>query len=329
MSRPSRSPATFAWLAAFLLVLAVGCGRSRLPAPTSPDGFGGAAPLALGRAADAPAEGAGFYPLELGTAWHYTGRARFVEMIEGAPPAVVFDETRTMDGEIICVESLAGRDYVVERRLTREGGMEYVEYLRNREDPSGLYQADVAINSAPSCAVDGAVAVRPGAESGSGAAPRLNLGGLAPDRRLRVEAAAREVERRLGPLRAMLPIALASGRPGGVAAGEITRLRYPLHRGQRWVIRDEPDFLFESWDEGMTVLDTPSGRFPAHRIRVGSNLFGPDDVVELFYSRSGFLGLSVHMLTPETDDSGNPVGLLAYDDVLRLESLSLAGPGPR
>ena len=328
MSRPARSFAAFVCFVSSLLLLAAGCGRSRLAAPTSPASAGAAVSSALGRPADAPAEGAGFYPLDLGDRWHYAGRAVFTEVVAGEPSNILYDEARSVDGENVCVESLLGRDYVIEQRITHSAGSDYAEYLRNREDSSGLYEADVAINTAPACVADGAVAVRAAVPSSS-VPPRLDLRPLSPARRLRVEAAAREVERRLGPLRAILPIAVASARPGGVAAGEITRLRYPLHRGQRWVVRDDPGFLFESWDDGMTVLDTPAGRLPAHRVRVNSSLFGPDDFVELLYGRSGYLGLNVHLRTPETDESGNVVGTVLYDDVLRIVSLSLASHGPR
>src|SRR5207249_1892146 len=70
-----------------------------------------------------------------------------------------------------------------------------------------------------------------------------------------------------------------SAPPRGLAAGELIRLRYPLHPGQSWNIREDP--LFTATVEGVDALDLAPGRLTGFRTRYTSDLFGPHDRVHL------------------------------------------------
>lgn len=319
-----------------LSLLGAGCSPSRMPTMSPVEGDGPAS-AALTRAVDEPsAAGAGFYPLALGNTWHFAGRLTVTEYPANAPPSVDLDQARAVTTDLTCVETRNGRDYVVERSLTLVAGVEYTDYVRMREDGAGLFEADIASDTPPDCAGDAAVAMRgpgaPGPGRGGDPADALEAGlrGLDAARRERVSAALRDAWSRLGVVRELLPGPSAYGRPGdGVGAGELTRLRYPLRPGQRWYIRDEPGFRFESIDDGVISLATPVGRFPAHQIRVVPPVLGPNDFVITYYGRSGFLGVTAHFESVSTDEGGNVTGRMVVEDQLILDGISLAGAAPR
>jgi hypothetical protein len=78
--------------------------------------------------------------------------------------------------------------------------------------------------------------------------------------------------------------------------------------------------------EGTDVLDLPPGRLLGYRIRISSELFGPTDVVHVWYGRSGYLQLVVHMESDAIDSSGEIYGRVVADQREKLEGAWLSGP---
>ena len=105
---------------------------------------------------DATLHGRGFYPLEVGNRWRYrrTASQRWVE--NGVPQTIEY--ASTLERELVCEPSLAGRTYVSE--LTREidGTDVYTSWVHFRQDRTGLYERDERGN--PGCAApDAPIAV--------------------------------------------------------------------------------------------------------------------------------------------------------------------------
>jgi hypothetical protein len=73
-------------------------------------------------------------------------------------------------------------------------------------------------------------------------------------------------------------------------------------------------------------LHVPAGTFNAWRIRQTSELFGPDDTVHLWYSRSGLLRIAFRGRMNATDDTGNIVGQVIIEQNQVLRTLQLADP---
>jgi hypothetical protein len=119
--------------------------------------------------------------------------------------------------------------------------------------------------------------------------------------------------------------AAGSGTGAGPFPDELTRLDYPLHPGAKWVLRTDP--YFTGTVERVELVDLPAGRFQAYRIRLGSDLFGPNDRVLLYWGRSGELGHSFHLEIVATDENGNPIGNQVADETEQLRALHLVGSG--
>ncbi len=113
--------------------------------------------------------------------------------------------------------------------------------------------------------------------------------------------------------------------PGGPLSEEITRLRYPLRPGASWTVREDP--FFGSTVEAMEVVKLPPGRFPAARIRMKSEFYGPNDRVRLWFGRSGELGHQYHLEASATDYMGNVIGTILFDETEMLTDIDLVGPG--
>jgi hypothetical protein len=315
------------WLSTtvLFLLLAPGCGTHRTP--SSPATDTGSSAVGVDPAFDEEItwfgrSPAGFFPLEIGNRWRYLSRVEFTTYPSVGSPTTYVDE-RDLVGEMICRETHDGRDYVVERRSlsAADGGSPLHYWIQHRQDRAGLYEWD-DISTPPSCetlrAPLAAAAPQPRTTEWEEAAARLGV----PASSVAWREAWEDLEaRRLAVT--WLTRGFGERRPGGVAPGEIQRLRYPLLPGQSWVIRDDP--RFEMSVEGAVVLRTPAGRFRAWTIRIRSVLFDPRDVVRVWYGRAGYLGLRARTIGEATDPSGNVIGTIVSLQTETLTEISLVG----
>ena len=108
----------------------------------------------------------------------------------------------------------------------------------------------------------------------------------------------------------------------GPTEHELTRLEYPLRHGHQWVVIDDA-FLMTATVEGREVLDLPIGRTPGWRIRLESDIFGPDDEVYLFYSRLGYLGWRLMVASEVIGDDGESMGTLWFTDEEYLQDVEI------
>ena len=112
---------------------------------------------ALSPLAPAPAGDAGFYPLAVGSAWTYLS-TRHVEFIapDGSDVRPPIHQRATTTREIVVQESIAGQVWSVEEDRSLVDGAEQptVTWRRWREDPTGLYRADLLASIPPGGATD-------------------------------------------------------------------------------------------------------------------------------------------------------------------------------
>jgi hypothetical protein len=269
----------------------------------------------------------GFFPLDMGNRWTYSGET-FI-MVEGGEKSTVhYNEERTIVG----TEELFDRVYFLEKQeiIDDTRGDVITYWVRYRQDRAGLYQADVPITDPPNDDEVFATFTSTQADkrkerwnflcqriSSEFRSDNLNAFLMASNN---IYQKLRMIDVILG--RQALRIPSLGGPPGGVLPDEITRLRYPLHPRQEWIIRDSP--LFESMVIGHEVLDLPAGKMHGFKISIVNELFDPCDVVLLWYGRDGFLRMFAHVETEMVDPSGNPIGTLILEENLILESLELA-----
>lgn len=273
-----------------------------------------------------------FYPLQLGNHWHYRKQQVYAVIpLEGdaSPP---YELNATIDRELICVEHRDGRDYVVEQAEEQDPYQTYRSWVRFRQDPTGLYEADVPTLEPPPCVV-AKLSTSSGhrGEPSAGLARRMDE--LIPVGSPARHAAFRAAVERLSAKLAIIDVALrrmtgASSQTTGLGISgpaELTRLRYPLHPGARWTIRDEPGATFVATVEGTDVLDLPPGRLRGYRIRISSDFLGPDDEVRAWYGPSGYLQLVAHIESDATDVFGEIYGRAVADLRETLEAVRLPG----
>jgi hypothetical protein len=109
--------------------------------------------------------------------------------------------------------------------------------------------------------------------------------------------------------------------PDSPPGSETRLLAYPLHVGARWQMSPSSRLKVFARVEGMDVLNLPTGRFPAWRIRITGET--PRDKI-VWYGRAGYLGSKGH------DDTGPPPDArhfqIIYDHVDSLTSVSLVEP---
>jgi hypothetical protein len=234
-----------------------------------------------------------FYPLDLGNHWRF----HRVFTFQGQ----VIRRSR-IDHDQVCVDAIGDREYVVDGITqidsTLAGPLTFHQWVRARQDPTGLYEADVDIGVPPPCADAGdAAAAMP--------VDRTVLDGTNPP------DVAREAIARVRRIEMLL-----AGRGSTAAGGELTRLRYPLVVGATWTVRSQP-ITFTSTVEALESLVLPIGTVPAYRLRIDSEVAGPGDRVVVWYGRSGMLGMLVHV---EISADGGP---LIAEDVITLEDLAI------
>ncbi len=304
------------WLRSLVILpLLAGCGRQGLHpvAVVSPPAAAleAAAPFSPGDFTR-PAQGRSlFFPLHIGNHWHYS--VRFAEDFVYDGSETGWTESRdSIDARLERVVVIDGRDYVDEARTRGPAGTAgpYTMHIYLRQDHTGLYEADV---------VGWNVAREdPLARAWSRLESRLPDAGA----REAFRAARARLERKLSSIPALRfgPFAAPPGLPPST---DLTRLSYPLHPGAQWVIRADPLFAAEA--QGFETVSLPAGRFPAWRIRYTSVLYGPRDVVHVWYGQDGYLALIAHLESEGTDSQGNPRGTLISEYSERLDRIDLVG----
>lgn len=265
-----------------------------------------------------------FFPLAIGNTWEYEGSA--VLVIRDLPPITMRSrEVHTLTGH----ETLFDREYVIQERsiLMSEMPPVVVNWYRYRQDKAGLYEAGVSITQPPGGGIAGAPEgpLATGAVSPWPSLFSIAAAGVPVEQSEAFEAARDEMLRKLSIVRRLLVGGsgreLLGGPPGGVLPDELTRLRYPLRIGQEWTIRDAP--LFMSVVEAHEVLDLPAGRLGGWRIRINSELYGPNDSVLIWYGRKGLLETYVHLETEMVGPSGDPLGTMTSTEILTLRRFML------
>jgi hypothetical protein len=273
-----------------------------------------------------------FYPLQLGNHWQYRKHFVYAVIPNEGDPSPPYELDATIDRELICVEHRDARDYVVEQAEEQDLYQSIRSWIRFRQDRSGLYEADVSIQDPPSCAVPWVP--RPGgggSETSAGLVRRLDalMPAGPPARHAAFQDAVERMREKLALVDAVLgTMARPSVRAAGAqlaGPGELTRLRYPLHPGARWFIRNEPGATFMARVEGTDALALPAGRLKGYRIRISFDGLGPDDNVRVWYGTSGLLQLVVHVESEAIDVFGQPQGWVIVDQRESLEALRLSG----
>ena len=333
----------FAAVSVVLIGLATGCG-SIDRVPTGPAlNEQGSSSRAAGLIADSrflamsqasrPGENGDFYPLGLGSAWHYSRVFSVRVATTGVPDEYPYTVHSIVDRALIGTETLFGRSYVVEEERTTQDTRPneiFRLWTRYREDRSGLYYADVCACDPPNLArATGDAPTIEALPSASETLPSsIDLGlRVRPEDRDAFERAIASHRTRLDLARRAL--ALASGRlsdtaerPGGVGDNEVELLHYPIVPGASWTLR--ADFGLAWTVEGPELLTIPAGKFPAYRIRVTFDGMGPNDKVLIWYGRSGRLRYALHVRSVATDENGNPIGEVVSDESEVLQSLTVA-----
>ena len=179
-----------------------------------------------------------------------------------------------------------------------------------REDRSGLYEADQFIRATPTAATQWRASMDPAI---AGTAQSAAFARAADVIAARLDLVMGNGMRRPGP------------GPGGPDPGELSMLRYPLRPGAHWVVRHSPLFTRTVVDRVAARL--PAGVFDSWKLRGDSELFGSTDRVHFWYGRAGLLRIRFHAEAEATDEAGNSVGRLIFDQDQVLTALTLHRSG--
>lgn len=266
-----------------------------------------------------------FYPLDIGNHWSFD-RSITTQTIpnEGQPGDPYLGES-TMDVDLVGTAERFGRQYVVQRETHHVLSTEFSLDFLYRQDRGGLYNADPepsATTSAPDPVVERVV-------------ERLTPNTSRMAERLAYQQALRRVwemreriERvaRVGRMPVVGRTSVGSSaeaRPGPLD-GEIALLRYPLHPGSTWNVREDPLVVYLV--EANERVALRAGDFTAYRIRIDwPGVFGPNDQALVWYGRDGLLKLQVHVEGQAVDADGNVYGKVVSDELQELTALSLVG----
>jgi hypothetical protein len=313
---------TLVFLLPLSLFALAGCGADDT---TGPGGVLSGAPDASvqalppdGDASSARTSRNGFFPLQNGNYWHYAGSTEIISIPYGEPgPPVMETMEYTEERTLVGTEMIAGREYVIEEaRIDWDFGDTDYEWRRYRQDRSGLYEADVSIDTPPG----------PTRELSQAAAARgLPADRLPASNREAWSDALRRLEQRLEVARHAAESGSEAMPPIFFDPGELTRLRYPLKPGLEWTVREVP--FFGSVVESPEVLNLEPGRLMGFRIRMVSEVYEPGDLVRSWYGRRGLLKFSAHVNSLVVGMTGDTLGTLVLDDLMVLDDLSLEEPG--
>ncbi len=295
-------------LALLLLALASGCGASRhTTSPLAVDAPEGAnAPAA----ADwtgllAGRDASGYVPLDLGDRWRYRYdfSASILNPDGTTEPGTQYSSA--FEDRLEGFETFDGMAYVIDHRVWDDPGVSD-GFIYFRQDASGLFERDVPVRMVAGTSPARAAAAgarSPALPAWDAVAARLGATGAHA-------AAYRAAWEHLAARLALLDRIGAgpAGASAGPLQGEIQRLAYPLHVGERWVIRADP--LFESWVESPIRVSTDGGVYVGWNIRIRTlnELWGARDRVRTFWGRDGYLGLRATLVADATDQDGNVIG---------------------
>jgi hypothetical protein len=272
-----------------------------------------------------------FYPLVVGNHWTYD--ARFLTtVIDSAGNATATAYVRATDEhELLCSTAASGNTYVAERQTFTSDVGTGTSWVVYRQDGRGLYEVDDAIPLFTCGDLRDGLSLAGNAEGRdaiSALAQRAWAGRAPSASAARERWLQREWTRQIQlhqQIRAALGIAPGErpfpGPPSGALPGEITRLRYPLRPGQRWIIRDDP--LLASRVVAREKLRIGAVPVDAFKIQITSELFGPSDRVYIWYGRVGYVGMIAEVSSTAMDDEGNPLGRLVTQQQEILTSYEL------
>ncbi len=306
-SRATSDPGykTFLLSALALLITVSGCSK---PSPMSPPTeYSAAADAARDGVAAASGFGSGsFYPLAVGNAWSYSGGG-ILRLISGPGSyldnySYAFIESHRLIG----TTHYEGTAYTVEEQVHREipegiyGPGTW--WIPLRQDTQGLFSLDTFLQEPP--VLDGDRVAADGTKSG---APHFYLAAFAArhSKGASIERFAARVERLREAARGIMR---GAGTSSTASVSETQLLGYPLRPGQTWSART--DIPWPVTVNRVEQLETPAGRFQAYRLDInpGGNSVHEGEWVRVWYSRSGYLGYSIHTFVEQTDENGDPTG---------------------
>ena len=117
---------------------------------------------------------------------------------------------------------------------------------------------------------------------------------------------------------------LSTLRVTGASSKGFTMLKFPLRVGASWVERDSPRFVRTV--VGHELIRVPLGTVAAWNIRVTSELFGPNDRVNFWYSSLGLVRIHYHVEADAVDNTGAVIGRAANTGDRALTAVRLQGP---
>ncbi len=309
--------------AALILLISLG-GCSKTSPPTGlPAGYSAAADASRGGAAAASGFGSGsFYPLAIGNAWSYAGGG-VLRLVSGPGSYLdnygwAFTESRRLIG----TTHHEGTAYTVEEQVHQdvsEYNGPWTFWVPLRQDSHGFFSRDTYLQEPP--VLDGNRVASNGAKPGT---PPLHLTAFAA--RHGKDASVERLAARVEKLRELARGFMRGDRNSSTAAAwETQLLGYPLRPGQTWSAR--MDIPWPVTVDRVEQLETPAGRFQAYRLDInpGGNFVHEGEWVRVWYSRSGYLGYSIHTFVEQTDENGDPTGnTFVVDDSMYVTSVQVA-----
>ena len=318
MASPSRLPVLL--LLAGLVVVSLSCSTERrIATPLAPSVS--SAERALEEAGAASGSARALYPIHLGNHWSWTRELETHYQINQDPP-IVSGFTVDVDQDQVCDEFQDGRVYTIERITENSDLGTYYTWVRVRQDRTGLYEADDT--SQPACATAPERSSNASRAVADPVEERWNT--IAARIPAAQQVAARKIFDRHELITARIRELIGMARPTTLAEPELLRLKYPLRTGSSWTVRGNP--LFVETVEGVDALDTVAGTQVGYRIRMDSELFGPDDRVWFWYGRSGFLQLRAHLEGEGTDPEGHVFNYVTEDSYTLTELSLIEDQGP-
>ena len=256
---------------------------------------------AVGMGAADPSSAGLFYPLDIGNHWSFARTITTQTIPNEGQPGDPYVGESTMDVDLVGTAERFGREYVVQRedlsrsltrlldRFSLSPGSRRTLQRRSRAWGYGIRAR---------CRVERVV-------------ERLTPSTSRMAERLAYQQALRrvwEMRERIEhvALVGRMPVGSAVEDRPGPLTGEIALLRYPLHPGSTWNVREDPLVVYLV--EANERVALPAGDFSAYRIRIDwPDVFGPNDRALVWYGRDGLLKLQVHVEGQAVDADGNDV----------------------
>jgi hypothetical protein len=278
---------------------------------------------AVGMGAADPSSAGLFYPLDIGNHWSFARTITTQTIPNEGQPGDPYVGESTMDVDLVGTAERFGREYVVQRETYHVLSQDFSIDFLYRQDRGGLYNADPGPGATAFVRDAGVERV----------VERLTPSTSRMAERLAYQQALRrvwEMRERIehGALVGRMPVGSAVEDRPGPLTGEIALLRYPLHPGSTWNVREDPLVVYLV--EANERVALPAGDFSAYRIRIDwPDVFGPNDRALVWYGRDGLLKLQVHVEGQAVDADGNVYGKVVSDELQELTALSLVDlPNP-